>query len=44
LVDIAKREKLRKEWLKVYDGEKMIEFTWPAERQSQIKRVDVLAD
>jgi len=40
----AKRDELRQNGLKVYDGEKMIGFKWPADTESQIRRVDILAE
>lgn len=40
----VKRDELRRDSLKVYDSEKMIGFKWPADIESQIKKVDVLAE
>ncbi len=40
----AKREELRRKSLRIYDSEKMIGFKWPADSESQIKRVDILAE
>ena len=40
----AKKKELRQKGFSVPDGEKMIGFKWPADRKSQLKRPDILAE